>query len=110
LLLTLKDDHGLPIEKVRQGTLTMSPPSKGFERLVMSNAIEHGNNPMATWMARNAVVRTDAQNNIIPDKDRAADKIDGIVAAIIAYAGATFARVEPPKASKYETVGMVVIG
>ena len=110
LMLTLKDDDGLPVQHVRQGTLTMSPPSKGFERLVMGNAIEHGNNPVATWMARNAVVLTDAKGNITPDKARAMDKIDGIVAAIMAYAGATFGRTAPPAPSIYETRGLQMVG
>ena len=110
LLLRLKDVHGLPVETVRQGTLTMSPPSKGFERLVMGNAMEHGNNPVATWMARNAVVRTDHVGNIIPDKAKAMDKIDGIVAAIIAYAGSIAGQGAPAKTSIYEERGLIAVG
>jgi phage terminase large subunit-like protein len=109
LSVRLKDQHGMPIEFVRQGYLTMSPPSKNFERLVMGCLIEHGNNAMATWMARNAAVEKDPAGNIKPTKARAADKIDGIVAAIMAYAGATMTT-RTEDASVYETRGLLVLG
>ena len=35
-------------------------------------------------MADNAVVRRDASGNIRPDKDKSAEKIDGIVALVVA--------------------------
>lgn len=110
LMIRLQDKHGLPVEKFRQGYLSMSPPAKGFERLTMGNLIEHGNNPVAAWMARNAVVETDAVGNIKPTKARAAGKIDGIVAAVMAYAGATAAHTPAPAVSVYETRRLLVLG
>ena len=109
-MVRLQTEHGLPVQMHRQGMLSMSPPTKGFERLVIGAGLEHGGNPVATWMARNAVVETDAAGNIKPTKAKAADKIDGIVAAIMAYGGATLGAVEEPKASKYETGGLVMVG
>jgi phage terminase large subunit-like protein len=40
----------------------------------------HGNNIILTWMADNYVVRTGTRGEMRPDKDKAADKIDGQVA------------------------------
>ena len=108
LMIRLKDQHGLPVHPMGQGFVSMNAPSKGFERLVLGNLIEHGNNPMAKWMAGNAVVEEDAIKNIKPSKQRAADKIDGIVAAIIAFAGAILGLVkETPYSDGRE---MLVLG
>jgi len=41
------------------------------------------------WMADNLVVETDAAENYKPDKKRATERIDGIVALIMAIDGAT---------------------
>jgi phage terminase large subunit-like protein len=80
----LKEQDGVPVEYFGQGFLSMSPPTKSFERLVLNGELEHGNNPVAQWMARNAAVEEDAAGNLKPTKGKAPDKIDGIVAAIMA--------------------------
>jgi phage terminase large subunit-like protein len=105
----LMDQDGLPIQYFRQGFLSMSAPTKGFERMVIGHGVQHGGHPVATWMARNAVVATDAAGNIKPEKSKAADKIDGIVAAIMAYGGASVTPEEKPL--EVRTVnGILVIG
>ncbi len=85
----LSEQDGIPLEFFRQGFLSMSPAAKQFERFVLGNQLEHGNNPVAKWMAGNAVVERDAVDNIKPTKAKATEKIDGIVAAVIATGGAT---------------------
>lgn len=75
---------GAPVEPYGQGFASMSAPSKEFERLVMCHAIEHGHQPVFEWMASNVAVQSDAAGNIKPAKDKSSEKIDGIVAAIMA--------------------------
>jgi phage terminase large subunit-like protein len=87
LATDLLNTEGLPVVLFGQGYVSMSPPSKEFERAFMGLQLEHGNNPVATWMARNAEVDTDHADNIKPvkpTKERKNSKIDGIVAAIMA--------------------------
>lgn len=79
----LLNDHGLPVEWFRQGFLSMNAPCKEFERMVMAEGLEHGNHPVAAWMARNAATEKDPHGNIKLVKAKAADKIDGIVAAVM---------------------------
>lgn len=43
---------------------------------------------MLTWMASNVVAKLDAKDNIYPNKERPENKIDGIVAAIMALSRA----------------------
>ncbi len=67
-----------------QGFASMSPPMKELERLIISHGIEHGNNPVLSWMADNLVANVDPAGNIKPDKERSREKIDGMVALIMA--------------------------
>jgi phage terminase large subunit-like protein len=76
--------EGLPVELFGQGMASMSGPSKEFERLVMGLDVEHGNHPVARWMAKNVAIHEDAAGNIKPVKDKSAGKIDGVTAAIMA--------------------------
>lgn len=76
--------EGIPITPVRQGFTSMSPPSKEFEKLVASGKVEHGGHKILRWNAANATIETDAAGNIKPSKKKSRQRIDGLVAAIIA--------------------------
>ena len=67
-----------------QGYASMSPPTKEFYKLLMEGRIIHGGNPILRWMAGNVVVDTDPAGNIKPTKAKSPEKIDGIVASIMA--------------------------
>ena len=67
-----------------QGYMSMSPPSKEFMNLVLAKRIAHGGNPILRWMADNVVVKQDEAGNIKPNKAKSTEKIDGIVATIMA--------------------------
>lgn len=74
--------------QVRQGVQSLGEPSKHFERLVYAGQLDHGGHPVLRWMAGNAVVRFDENLNFMPAKKRSPEKIDGIVAAVMALAAA----------------------
>lgn len=79
--------EGVDVEllvKMRQGVQTLGEPSKHFERLVYAGQLDHGGHPVLRWMAGNAVVRFDENLNFMPAKKRSAEKIDGIVAGVMA--------------------------
>lgn len=81
-------ERGLRLVQVRQGLPSLTAPSKELERLVLSRKLAHGGHPVAAWMARNVAVKMDDNANIKPDKAASADRIDGIVAMIVALARA----------------------
>lgn len=68
---------------IGQGFLSMSPPMKELSKLIASQGLAHGSNPVLTWMADNLVAVEDAAGNIKPDKARSREKIDGMVALIM---------------------------
>lgn len=61
-----------------------SPPSKELFKFLMEGNLIHGGNPVFKWMAGNVVMRQDPAGNIKPDKEKSVEKIDGIVASIMA--------------------------
>jgi phage terminase large subunit-like protein len=90
-----------------QGFRSMSPPMKELEKLILGHKLAHGNNPVLGWMADNLVAREDPAGNIKPDKEKSTEKIDGMVAMIMALDRAT--RHEPPKRSIYEERGLETV-
>lgn len=76
--------EGLPVKLFGQGYASMGAPSKEIERRFLQCSLEHGNHPVLKWMFGNATYRKDPAGNIKPDKERAAEKIDGVVAAVMA--------------------------
>ena len=77
-------EEGFPLIQTGQGFASMSGPTKEFLRLVASGRYRHGANPLVRWQAGNLITRTDPSGNVKPDKQRSADKIDSLTAAIMA--------------------------
>ena len=75
---------GFTVVPFGQGYKDMSPPTKEFYKLLMEGRIIHGGNPIMRWMSGNVVVDTDPAGNIKCTKAKSPEKIDGIVAAIMA--------------------------
>ena len=75
---------GFTVVPFGQGFKDMSPPTKEFYKLLMEGRIIHGGHPVMRWMAGNVVVDTDPAGNIKPTKAKSSEKIDGIVASIMA--------------------------
>jgi phage terminase large subunit-like protein len=100
-------DLGINVVEFGQGFASMSPPSKELEKLILSGKISHGGNKVLTWMADNVVVKEDPAGNIKPAKDRSSEKIDGIVALIMALDRALHG--EQNGVSRYEREGIRTI-
>lgn len=87
-----------------QGYQSMSVPAKELERLVTSRTLAHGGHPVLRWMAANVAIEQDAAGNIKPSKKRSTERIDGIVALVMAI-GRAMASVGPTQ-SVYEERGI----
>ena len=80
--------EGLPMIEVRPTVLNFSEPMKILEALVLQKKLAHDGDPVLTWMASNVVAHLDVKGNIYPRKERPENKIDGIVALIMALSRA----------------------
>jgi phage terminase large subunit-like protein len=92
---------GFKMVECGQGYASLSEPSKLFQARVAQAKVRHANNPVLRFCVSNAVTRTDPAGNIKPDKSRATDKIDGVVATVMALSRfvATKPAVRDPYAS-----------
>ncbi|NEX63451.1 terminase large subunit [Noviherbaspirillum galbum] len=79
-----------------QGFASMSGPTKELERRVLAQEINHGGNPVLRWMASNVSIKQDEAGNMKPDKSKSTERIDGIVAALMALGRAMEADEERP--------------
>ena len=99
------EDMGFTMVPFGQGFKDMSPPSKELFKLLMEGNINHGGNPVLKWMAGNVVMRQDPAGNIKPDKEKSVEKIDGIVASIMALDRCI--RNGPGSGSVYDARGII---
>jgi phage terminase large subunit-like protein len=74
--------EGFTMIPARQGFKTLSEPMKELERLVLETRFIHGGNPVLRWMADAVVAKVDTNTNIMPDKSKSTNRIDGIAACI----------------------------
>lgn len=76
--------EGMPMVEVRPTVLNFSEPMKSLEALVLQRKFAHGGDPILTWMVSNVVCHRDQKDNIYPRKERPENKIDGVVALLMA--------------------------
>jgi phage terminase large subunit-like protein len=98
----------MTVIQIGQGYVSMSAPMKELEKLIVSKRLAHGDNPVLTWMAHNLVATTDPAGNMKPDKKRSNEKIDGVVALIMALDRATRHNPEADR-SIYEERGILAL-
>ncbi|WP_043316601.1 terminase large subunit [Microbulbifer sp. HZ11] len=96
-------EEGLEMLEYRQTVQNMSSAMKEFEASVLSEQFQHDGDPVFTWMVSNVVAHVDAKENIYPRKEMPENKIDGVVAMLMAYGRALL---EEDTTSVYETRGI----
>ncbi len=101
------EGEGFTIVPFGQGFSSMSAPTKEFYRLLMEGQIIHGGHPVLRWMAGNVVIDTDPAGNIKVTKAKSKEKIDGIVAAIMALDRCI--RQEGKSGSVYDDRGILIL-
>lgn len=107
LLTQLQEEDGLNVVEHRQGFASMSAPTKQVETLVLAGNLRHLGSPVMRWMFDNVSVKMDPAGNIKPDKEKSAERIDGVVSLIMGVAGAAL-RVQ--KTNPYEKGGLFAVG
>lgn len=106
-LATRMVDKGLPMVEIRASVQNFSEPMKNLEALTLQGKLLHDGDPVLTWMVSNVVAHLDAKDNIYPRKERPENKIDGVVALIMALNRAQINAGEGP--SVYEERGVLML-
>ncbi len=89
-------DEGITMVPIRQTYLSLSPPTKALERLVLGSTVKHPRfrhrgHPVLRWMADCIDVARDQNDNIKPakpDRYKSSKRIDGVAAHVNALARA----------------------
>jgi phage terminase large subunit-like protein len=104
-LVTQLEGDGFTMVPVGMGFASLTAPSKHLENLIKDAKLRHGGNPVARWCASNVAVEIDAAENKKPSKKHSTEKIDAIIALILAIARAMLQPEAKP--SVYETRGII---
>lgn len=86
----MSEQTGVPREKFIQRSGLYNESTQNFERAVIQGKMHHNGNPLMTWQMGHTNIATDKHGNQMPVKPEREDhkKIDGVVAAIEAFAAA----------------------
>jgi phage terminase large subunit-like protein len=98
-------DAGLNGFEFGQGFVSMSQPTKELESLVLSKEICHDGNDVMRWQCGNIEIKVDPADNIKMDKGKSREKIDGMVALVMAL-GCAKAFEDEDSTSVYEDRGI----
>jgi phage terminase large subunit-like protein len=65
-----------------QSMPNLSLSTKALEKDISNYELEHFGNPVMRWMMGNVVLKVDAVGQIMPDKSKSQNKIDGVAALV----------------------------
>ena len=80
------ENKGVPVVRVPQSFLNLTTPSRMWESAIQSRKLHHDGNPVLTWAMSNVVVDEDSSGNQRPSKKSSVERIDPVIAAIVALA------------------------
>ena len=86
-------NEGLTMVEIKPTVQNFSEAMKEMQALIYQKLLHTDGNPVLEWMASNVVAHLDAKDNIYPRKENPENKIDGIVALIMALRQAIFMQV-----------------
>lgn len=99
LMQSIRDKVSCPVVEMTQSAASLSEPMKEFEAVVNSGELLHNGDLVLSWAAGNVVLKAAANKMYYPAKENPANKIDPIVAAVMAIARAK-ATVEDEEATQ----------
>lgn len=94
---------GANVVEFRNTVQNMSPAMREWEAAITSGRFRHNGDPVLTWMASNVVAKVDAKDNLYPRKEREENKIDGIIAGLMAMGRAVVSSMTEQPQSIYDT-------
>jgi phage terminase large subunit-like protein len=90
-------EDGTLFAEFGQGFQSMSPALRDLESVLLEGKVRHGNNPVLSMCAANAVVTSDPAGGRKLNKAKAAGRIDGLVALTMAFGIAPLEVIEREK-------------
>jgi len=88
LMQEIREKVSFPCIEINQSPAMISEPMKEFEALYLSEKLHHNGDPLLAWQASNVILRSTKTKSFYPSKERVENKIDGIMATIMALSRA----------------------
>ena len=112
MLVRMLEARGLPLNMVRQGSITLNGPMKSLRETLLDGKLLFNNNPMCRWYLDNVKIRQNNRadkdkENWTPCKAGRFRKIDGFAALLDAHA--EYLRLNAPEGIVNEAAGVRVI-
>lgn len=82
-----RNGNGLPVIETPNNHTNLNPAALEFERLVAEQKLAHPGNPVMDWCVDNVAI-TKRLEMILPSKAKSNERIDGVMAAVMALAAA----------------------
>lgn len=79
--------QGIEVTKYRQTVMNFNEPIEWLDAALAQKQFAHSGDPVLRWMAGNVVLRFNSTGLKMFDKDKAMDRIDGMVALAMAVGG-----------------------
>lgn len=76
--------EGVPVVEYRNTVLMMSEPMKQLDALIRAGKIVHCGDPVLAWAIGNVTGKVDKKDNVFPNKESNANKIDPVVGILMA--------------------------
>jgi len=87
-------EFGYPARAYPQNFAGMNEPCRKLEAMVTDRQLFHGGNTVLEWEAGNVVIVSDRDGKYRPDKSKSTQKIDGVVASLMAVGGWLYPEVQ----------------
>lgn len=81
----LEKEHGLVVFPFTQAAKFYNEPIRKFLHTLRRQELCHGDDPLLAWQAGNLLIRRNNRDEWMPDKIASPGKIDGLVAALMAF-------------------------
>src|SRR5262245_17415922 len=80
----LEKEDGFTVVPIRQTFAGLAAPTKSLEQAILSKRLRHDGDPVLRWCISNVAVESDAAGNLKPSKAVSTERIDAVVALIMA--------------------------
>ena len=84
LVQQLEQQDGIVCVPIRQTFPGLTAGTKSLETTVLTRQLRHDGHPVLRWCVSNVAVESDAAGNVKPSKVKSTERIDGVVALIMA--------------------------
>jgi len=84
LVTKLGQQDGFTCVSMRQGFASLSAPTKSLEAAILGRRLRHDGHPVLRWCISNVAVETDPAGNLKPSKTVSTERIDAVVALVMA--------------------------